>query len=190
MQQFQAKHRGSPPRVWGKHNRAIQKIQFIYGSPPRVWGKLKRDIEVCTVFPVHPHVCGENAMTGWLARGYGAVHPHVCGENAKIDLPQNSIRRFTPTCVGKTHHGKCWRLRNTRFTPTCVGKTCFSASSPRSDNRFTPTCVGKTRAGRNRFWQFTGSPPRVWGKLSMILQCNGIVSVHPHVCGENFFLHR
>ena len=54
------------------------------GSPPRVWGILFRSSKPKTIFPVHPHVCGE----------YHHKHQYV-----------SLFCRFTPTCVGNTTRG-------------------------------------------------------------------------------------
>ena len=52
-----------------------------------------------------------------------AVHPHVCGEIGAVPAVLAAIRRFTPTCVGKSERALELPRRRSRFTPTCVGKS-------------------------------------------------------------------
>ena len=90
---------GSSPRVWGIHRERNGGRSPSYGSSPRVWGILADVIQRLAIIrfiptcvgntsrsrpylarqAVHPHVCGEYALTGSTVPP-NSVHPHVCGE--------------------------------------------------------------------------------------------------------------
>ena len=132
--------------------------------------------------PVHPHVCGENCLHASVRLQIGGSPPRVWGKLAGA-TSRTDPRWFTPTCVGKTrrqpyshfeamvHPHVCGEngLARTFSTvyqgspPRVWGKPSRPCGSSRS-YRFTPTCVGKTCA---------------------IVTKECLVSVHPHVCGEN-----
>ena len=93
---------GSSPRVWG--------IQHLVISPdpssrfiPTCVGNTKMEIKPNHQNRVHPHVCGEYAMSevkeqpilGSSPRVWGIRDPHSSGKRS---------RRFIPTCVGNTLH--------------------------------------------------------------------------------------
>ncbi len=176
---------GSPPRVWGRlmilggsvlaitvhphacgedlHNHNPKRVAV--GSPPRVWGRQM--------------VMGGQAILL-------TVHPHACGEDYWHSADILRARGFTPTRVGKTGGLTCNSGRPRRFTPTRVGKTGCSSSvasvtsvHPHAcgedrkrepggpeGTRFTPTRVGKTWLAGGQSRRISGSPPRVWGRLS------------------------
>ncbi len=50
--------------------------------------------------------------------------------------------------------------------------------------RFIPTCVGKLRGQKNPLSDSIGSSPRVWGNYKRLSTSLGLMTVHPHVCGE------
>ena len=91
---------GTPPRVWGKLHRHGPQLAASSGPPPRVWGK-RLSIPVYYYLQVHPHVCGENYVSGLCDGRTRPVHPHVCGENSAVTSGVHACRS-TPTCVGKT----------------------------------------------------------------------------------------
>ena len=91
-----------------------------------------------------------------------------------------------------------------RFTPTRVGKTCLTLY-PSSSAAVHPHACGENQTWAADYSVQTGSPPRVWGKLSsptfFLFSCwftptrvgktawrafvSLSVPVHPHACGEN-----
>ena len=90
---------------------------------------------------VHPHVCGENRTAAYLLAVYRGSPPRVWGKH--VDGAEGyRIRRFTPTCVGKTGH----------------------AASLNSAKPVHPHVCGENNCFREVFHDADGSPPRVWGK--------------------------
>ena len=151
------------------------------GSPPRVWGIHPVFPITFTMIAVHPHVCGEYLWGLVSSVNQPGSPPRVWGIR-KPSIGRTRIKRFTPTCVGKTIWARSLGL-TTQVHPHVCGEytACTSVttngigSPPRVwgircvlvayllGKRFTPTCVGNTRSGRP------------WGFLW---------TVHPHVCGE------
>ena len=190
------------PHVCGENQLGELKIQRLPGSPPRVWGKRPhlsplpptrrftptcvgktRQVRELSENPkVHPHVCGENTCTNHIWEVREGSPPRVWGK--PVGCEDNAVvRRFTPTCVGKTYHHR------QRGHPLGVH----------------PHVCGENLDKQSLWWTNHGSPPRVWGKLPRMVsrvrssrftptcvgktrKSNGMAfigSVHPHVCGEN-----
>ena len=134
--------------------------------------------------PVHPHLCGEDAAELWGSKINPGSPPRVWGRLFPA-LRGMALKRFTPTCVGKTA-AACAAAALTAVHPHLCGEDTWATStnagvvgSPppvwgrrlqeRGDigrSRFTPTCVGKTL--RN-----SGAPKSI--------------PVHPHLCGEDIY---
>ncbi len=172
------------------------------GSPPRAWGRLLGRCRLGRCLRFTPTCVGKTAVTS-SPTSINSVHPHVRGEDAaKLPLPKEGIgspprawgrlgcshdprvpRRFTPTCVGKTHPLQR-RPLSRPVHPHVRGEDAIDFASdgvqfgspPRAwgrqqspwrcgrPSRFTPTCVGKTHGPSRRRRSF---------------------SVHPHVRGED-----
>ncbi len=136
--------------------------------------------------PVHPHACGDDPRTARASGQPSPVHPHACGDDGSTRSSSSPHRRFTPTPVGTTPpHSvflilvigsppRLWgRLVRAgppaglqRFTPTPVGTTeQYRQPSPQY-TRFTPTPVGTTPSLDPGGRISSGSPPRLWGRLT------------------------
>ena len=156
------------------------------------------------VHPVHPHVCGENVAGSYSVRSVRGSPPRVWGkQDATEEL--DKIRRFTPTCVGKTNQGQTKEVVQVVHPHVC-GENGIINTCPQSDNGSPPRVWGKQLCPY-RCGKAGGSPPRVWGKPDLITPLAGgrwftptcvgktptsrsyhrCPTVHPHVCGENQF---
>ena len=126
-------------------------------------------------------MCGEYAIrSGEMLDALGSP-PRVWGIRESL-LAETGIERFTPTCVGNTCH-LSWQSESNAVHPHVCGEYFING-----DVLGVPI----------------GSPPRVWGILSLFAisslllrftpTCVGntrtppsvaaIQTVHPHVCGE------
>ena len=172
---------GSPPRVWGKRTKDISKVKSRRFTPTCV-GKTAPNPQIRDWHKVHPHVCGENGLYWAVCHGHGGSPPRVWGKLQDWSK-LIEIKRFTPTCVGKT-------------TSPSLGLKLSSVH---------PHVCGENPASQGETMAQAGSPPRVWGKLLFLIftvsllrftpTCvgkttgtgtgTGIQAVHPHVCGEN-----
>jgi hypothetical protein len=172
---------GSPPRTWGRRCLGCS-AWFCVRFTPTYVGKTSYGDVSGHVFPVHPHVRGEDACRSTAQRNI-SVHPHVRGEDVAGNQAPVLRVRFTPTYVGKTAR-MWWRKSGPSVHPHVRGEDAKVApaapaatgSPPRTwgrrvavadlsvKARFTPTYVGKTAQPTSR----RGSGP-----------------VHPHVRGED-----
>ena len=134
------------------------------------------------LYPVHPHVCGDNLPRARPEQNALGSPPRVWGQLSTTE-PGSNMQWFTPTCVGTTK--KRWVL-----------------AQPASVH---PHVCGDNLSRTSAFPQQYGSPPRVWGQRCQELcvsigarftpTCVGTTqllyrwepeaSVHPHVCGDN-----
>ena len=151
---------GSPPRMRGKPNLAIDQI-CLSGITPAHAGKTCYHVLIHCCFRDHPRACGENSTLlrklggkwGSPPRMRGKRHPaHYKADNAGI----------TPAHAGKT----CWRLRRAwawRDHPRACGEN-FSHQ--------------KQRAG------IPGSPPRMRGKPAALDAENPEFGITPAHAGK------
>ena len=190
------------PRVCGENYASFTNLMLPDGSPPRVRGKLfpllasVRQIRItpacagktssicppipCT--PDHPRVCGENSFDSALIKEPVGSPPRVRGK-LYPDTPGRQRPRITPACAGKTARMADLAAR-TADHPRVCGENAETLLS----------CLTSY-----------GSPPRVRGKLLILIlilmliritpACAGKTEVdarpedaeadHPRVCGEN-----
>ena len=111
---------GPPPRVWGEL--CLYRIGGRYrrSTPTRV-GRTYLPELWQTLFPVHPHACGENANTVPSVVVLAGPPPRVWGERDLRHVWAH-VPRSTPTRVGRTPLSLA-RQSSPRSTPTRVGRT-------------------------------------------------------------------
>ena len=194
------------------------------GSPPRVWGQHQRATLLRSTRPVHPHACGDNFQfaaqvifgVGSPPRVWGqqdapdlasvepTVHPHACGDNELPARPLAPPARFTPTRVGTTSGGVPCLTMLIGSPPRVWGQHALHLHLV-AQAWFTPTRVGTTDVSTVRCPSGYGSPPRVWGQPSRPSNSERRLrftptrvgttmsftavrlspAVHPHACGDN-----
>ena len=173
-------NRGSSPRVWGTPvpaRPALTGSRFI----PTCVGNAKPVRHLAYSASVHPHVCGERWQVGHCTERRGGSSPRVWGTRT-LTFTATGTTRFIPTCVGNAYHQHLSCVLLTVHPHVC-GERTFLTTFIR-----TPS----------------GSSPRVWGTLAMMIllkyrfrfipTCVGNaacgsgsfapIPVHPHVCGE------
>ena len=147
--------------------------------------------------------CVGTTRSGRRAGTGPSVHPHVCGDDCRgsrclrqrIGSPPRVWGRPSLTAVGEN---AC------RFTPTCVGTTGVMVDA-KSRTPVHPHVCGDDSPAKRMVLRPVGSPPRVWGRLTLEAHvfaagrftptCVGTTgstgaslrlwSVHPHVCGDD-----
>ena len=172
---------GSSPRMWGTRPLVAPRPHRRRFIPTHV-GNTRRHRRSGSATTVHPHACGEH-------RGMRKLMEKPCGSSPRMwGTPPGKIKgpvegRFIPTHVGNT---LTFRMANSLCSvhPHACGE---HPSNPAS--------------GRN----WIGSSPRMWGthfrNISVISATRfipthvgntvfsastvGIMSVHPHACGEH-----
>lgn len=151
-------------------------------TPPLVWGKLEKKQYLYISLQ---------------------EHPHMCGENLKRVMPFWYFKGSPPLMWGKPKSRPCLAIFGW-ITPTCVGKTKMLYNRTTS-NKDHPHMCGESVSLLVVDVLIPGSPPHVWGKLFLALECCFFVGItptcvgktdqiarslrvgqdHPHLCREN-----
>ena len=135
--------------------------------------------------PVHPRVCGEQScLASWLP-AWSAVHPRVCGEQNGQLIDYRHATRSIPACAGNSRAGRGFggrlcgpspRVRGTGISGS--GKCCCDLGpSPRV--RGTATRRAYSQASLR-------SIPACAGNRTWLRMATAQSSVHPRVCGEQY----
>ncbi len=106
-------------------------------------------------------MCGENYPVGTFAKDMIGSPPRVWGKLIGV-VNSFIVHRITPTCVGKT------------------GLNSYLLQTS-SDH---PHVCGENIPLENPFFQPTGSPPRVWGKLGEIIAIRENLRITPTCVGK------
>ncbi len=172
---------GSPPHAWGQRNvnqdcdichrftptcvGTTEKhvfLVFLYtGSPPHAWGQRSGCSTAATPQTVHPHMRGDNVLTGGGGRHLYGSPPHAWGQRF-VKLRQTGATRFTPTCVGTTAiHLDAGLVK--RVHPHMRGDN--GGDRPRRIyQQVHPHMRGDNEIGKRYCEVIPGSPPHAWGQ--------------------------
>ena len=152
--------------------------------------------------------CVGNAELSSRHHWQKSVHPHVCGER-HTDAPGATLGRGSSPRVWGTLYVLCVRFYVKRFIPTCVGNAGFTMTDP-YEYPVHPHVCGERNGAKKSAMMISGSSPRVWGTLFVFARrrwyrrfiptcvgnatscpgATGLISVHPHVCGERSIFHQ
>ena len=171
---------GSPPRVWGNRVRRGQDRQSYRFTPTRV-GKSGRSVSCQSCRAVHPHACGEIAVSGFADPRTTGSPPRVWG-NRIASTASARGSRFTPTRVGKSPP-LGGRLRLVAVHPHACGEI-YTARIARNVHTGSPPRVWGNPPDRRRVLQALRFTPTRVGKSSPAASPPASAAVHPHACGE------
>ena len=136
---FLSQHIGSSPRLWGTRVPGKLLVPLLRFIPTPVGNTLWVFLGMDTV-TVHPHACGEHAVSSKNSDHSAGSSPRLWGTRSPTDLTLLR-RRFIPTPVGNTCC-KCHCLVHCSVHPHACGEHGLHSS----------------------FWSLTtGSSPRLWG---------------------------
>ena len=172
---------GSPPRVRGKHDEAVDAVAESRITPARA-GKTASNGRRWRCAWDHPRACGENQLKQSLSHTLMGSPPRVRGKPPLAPQPAQPSR-ITPARAGKTsrpassssvsrdHPRACGENkprhhaspRPLRITPARAGKTQTRRYRGLSATDH-PRACGENCGGRVRAATCVGSPPRVRGK--------------------------
>ena len=154
-------HRGSPPRMRGKAGNSVGAL-YIMGITPAYAGKRNILEESSPIHKDHPRVCGEKLCFHAVARSQLGSPPHMRGK-AQAHLNGAEYLRITPAYAGKRRRARPWTL-------------------PYWDH---PRVCGEKRTHRKlQPWQ-QGSPPRMRGKVQILLRFQRCVRITPAYAGKS-----
>ena len=196
-----AKHGGSPPRMRGKHPPQLvwrrfpgitpadagKTMQgscddaFGKGSPPRMRGKRQPPALLSSKDRITPADAGKTSM-GFAAATAVGDHPRGCGENQTMTKFLKRKAGSPPRMRGKlVSSGQVSQAQ--RITPADAGKTepDYDADVRQWDH---PRGCGENSFYINIDNSFTGSPPRMRGKLSLLLCCHILSRITPADAGK------
>ena len=133
-------------------------------------------------------------------------HPHACGEDVALPLPHLVVSETPP---------RVWGRRKNNFrtytpggnTPTRVGKT-FQILKKKTRGKKHPHACGEDPVNKRQTGRMGETPPRVWGRLVVVVFANCLTrntptrvgktlrlllcvvqhQKHPHACGEDVAL--
>ncbi len=134
---------GTPPRVWGRANNELI-FYGIAGDTPTCVGKR------------HALHCNPRTVRG---------HPHVCGEEQLLRLFAQRLRGTPPRVWGRASQLKA-SFTSVRDTPTCVGKSAIYVAKDMLDKGHPHVC-GEEIITDEKAVPIEGTPPRVWGRVSL-----------------------
>src|SRR5665811_1453067 len=136
---------GSSPRVWGPHRNARPRARWGRFIPTRV-GTTTSLPGSLTARSVHPHACGD----------------HTASRSSDVSHCGSSPRVWGPLTPG--HHAR----RKKRFIPTRVGPT-ERGRGDMAQWSVHPHACGDHATGTASRHASTGSSPRVWGPLLVLV---------------------
>ena len=155
---------GSSPRVRGTGHHLV-KLLGLFRFIPACAGNRRRLERLTSPQPVHPRVCGEQALDNLLNQHLVGSSPRVRGTGG-ADLGLLGVTRFIPACAGNSS-GDGLSFIHLPVHPRVCGEQAFlidwegaaSGSSPRvrgtgrcaqclpSRCRFIPACAGNSLSG-------------------------------------------
>ena len=137
------------------------------GSSPRVWGTLMAKHRHKGFDRFIPTGVGNTALESRSTTS-NAVHPHGCGEHHHLSQPQNRPHGSSPRVWGTLQLYLCGSCPS-RFIPTGVGNTTACRFRPGLCAVHPHGCgEHSVMAWRRRF--ISGSSPRVWGTLAIVIR--------------------
>ena len=190
------------PHVCGDDNVRLGPAGGRFGSPPRVWGRLPRWRFAWRGARFTP-TCVGTTQQPRRGRGAAPVHPHVCGDDTR-EAPPSFPTSGSPPRVWGRRRPVVIVVSVMRFTPTCVGTTRTAHPCHHLAAVHPHVCGDDSRAASCDLMA-SGSPPRVWGRQTLLRHlawttrftptCVGTTlvrvprmsrrTVHPHVCGDD-----
>jgi len=173
---------GSPPRVWGQHDR-VHWNGYARRFTPTGVGTTQISIAARNYSPVHPHGCGDNETSRRLTSWRAGSPPRVWGQ-PDDDIGSAGVWRFTPTGVGTTTELR-QAARNYAVHPHGCGDNAAGGGKTRGLLRFTPTGVGTTSVNHIQKPIMLRFTPTGVGTTQLEATTTEITAVHPHGCGDN-----
>ena len=156
------------------------------GSPPRMRGKLDSIVFVPCDSRITPADAGKTHLVG-INQSHPRDHPRGCGENG-ISVPSvKTITGSPPRMRGKPS-SDTRAVITCRITPADAGKTpsCDGRPPEYEDH---PRGCGENDSFYLPLRQVKGSPPRMRGKLAMLMLCALRPGITPADAGKTSIVH-
>ena len=157
-----SRHFWDHPRVCGEKNALPAAFLVGEGSPPRVRGKDYQAIQNKQVGGITPACAGKSCFHLLFVESW-EDHPRVCGEKKKMNMRKDKRMGSPPRVRGKGA-GFSFVPLILRITPACAGKRSTSQIF-RNLYGDHPRVCGEKAESSDTIISYTGSPPRVRGKV-------------------------
>ena len=129
------------PHACGEHTEVSEGTQGSLGSSPRMWGTRRGAPGLFRRARFIPTHVG-NTATGWSGGSTSTVHPHACGEHA-VTLALRSLLPVHPHACGE-HEMEYEMIYGYEGSSPRMWGTRSGSPSGASRYRFIPTHVGNT----------------------------------------------
>ena len=199
------RRRWDHPRACGEKFLSLVILLLRMGSPPRMRGKGARHMVTASARRITPAYAGKRPLFQ-VACSVLEDHPRVCGEKDQVTPGRGSLPGSPPRMRGKASNGG-QQGPDARITPAYAGKSRAGEGGIlcRGDH---PRVCGEKWSLASWSVVFPGSPPRMRGKVALIVVGIAAVGItpayagksgpsplffvllqdHPRVCGEKHFL--
>ena len=191
------------PHVRGEDLQRLVCAELQLETPPRAWGRRWRVLKPGGTLRNTPTCVGKTISYIACIHSF-EKHPHVRGEDSQTSINPRSWQETPPRAWGRPPNGMNGG-RFSRNTPTCVGKTGVQDVEFPTQKKH-PHVRGEDSALYVRNLRAMETPPRAWGRLSMLFgvskphgnnpTCVGktphlcrygdLKRKHPHVRGEDW----
>ena len=151
---------GSPPRMRGK-GLCRERHCLWAGITPACAGKRQTSCWHGSAVQDYPRMCGEKSLFELIAGLSTGLPPHVRGKAIRNHFKE-PVKRITPACAGKRGRGTAQDLTD-RDHPRVCGEKLLTLMST------TP---------------FSGSPPRMRGKVRQAMELDGVKRITPAYAGK------
>ena len=191
------------PHPCGEKSRKPAGSPIDLGSPPPMWGKV--GLLQALFFPdrITPTHVGKSIQQAGRPNE-DEDHPHPCGEKI-VQNADHAIGQGSPPPMWGKEPNETEELKKEGITPTHVGKRFFKRNG-KPLRRDHPHPCGEKLPSAVPLQFCLGSPPPMWGKVSLLNNlsfrsritpthvgkrfCSTDTAIaaqdHPHPCGEKF----
>ena len=152
------------------------------GSPPRMRGKGADACRCGDAGGITPACAGKRALL-LQSTPSGRDHPRVCGEKQASSCTAQSLLGSPPRVRGKAGF-KLHSAELAGITPACAGKSCGFVNSCFLPWDHPRVCGEKILSTFIHFL-YTGSPPRVRGKVNPAVLGTRIPRITPACAGKS-----
>ena len=169
------------PRGCGENCPYFEPVWGDKGSPPRMRGKPARMLLRLLMEGITPADAGKTNIVRYSVHGH-EDHPRGCGENSQFPAQISRASGSPPRMRGK--HGTYGRKRQQRrITPADAGKTvCSRSAALKAEDH--PRGCGENCQLRAPVQRFSGSPPRMRGKLGALPEIITAIGITPADAGK------
>ena len=169
------------PRACGEKPAAASSRTHTTGSPPRVRGKAGRLAKALAALWITPACAGKSSHPYYTTLPRGD-HPRVCGEKVSEMITPTSKAGSPPRMRGKDRP-VFHRQPTAGITPAHAGKSAIR-EPPAGNGGDHPRACGEKPCSCCNGQVLPGSPPRMRGKVTALMDGMQLVGITPAHAGK------